>query len=75
MLKWNGNIAIGKDRNNKYTIYDIRENGDLWLTGDNWGHKLDKKGFVKYPNRACKIGSIEKSRQIAERLNQLENTK
>ena len=74
MLKWNENIAIGKDKKNSFTFYDVQENGDLWLSGDKWGKKYDKKGIINYPNRICKFGSKQKAILVAETLNTLENS-
>lgn len=73
MLNWNDNIVIGKDKMNSITFYDIQENGDLWLSGDKWGKKYDKKGIILYPNRICKFGSKEKAILVAEKLNILQN--
>ena len=72
MLEWHGNIAIGRDKNHKITFYEIQANGDLWLSGDNWSNKSKTK-TVKYPDRICRVKSIEKAKLVAENLNKLEN--
>ena len=51
MLKWNDNIAIGKDKKNSFTFYDVQENGDLWLSGDKWGKKYYKKRNHNIPKQ------------------------
>ena len=66
-MLWVNGIAIGKDTNGKFTFYEITEDGNLLLSGDNWGRKFN------YPNRICKINDKEKSYLIAEQLNNLEN--
>ena len=73
MLNWIDNIAVAQD-GDTYVMYEINEQGDLFISGDNWRGKKSKDSLYKYPNVISKLGSAEKAKLIAEEIQQIINT-
>ena len=38
-LKWEGDVAIGK-QGDSYVMYQVFENGELWISGPKWKQKI-----------------------------------
>jgi alpha-tubulin suppressor-like RCC1 family protein len=70
MLNWIDNVAVAQD-GNTYVMYEISEQGDLWISGDNWRGKKSKDGLKEYPNVISRLGSTNKAKQIAEEIQKL----
>lgn len=73
MLNWINNVAVAQD-GNTYVMYEISEQGDLYISGDNWRGKKGIGGLYEYPNVVSRLGSVEKAKLIAEEVQQLINT-
>ena len=73
-LKWESDVAIGK-QGDSYVMYQVFENGELWISGPKWKQKRDKNGEpIIYPNRISKLGTKEYAILIAENINKLLNS-
>ncbi|MFN3379993.1 MAG: hypothetical protein ACK41O_11095 [Runella zeae] len=73
-LNWEGDVAIGK-QGDSYVMYQVFENGELWISGPKWKQKKDKKGQpIIHPNRISKLGTKEYATLIAENINKLLNS-
>ena len=73
-LSWENDTAIGR-QNDSYIIYQVFDNGELWISGPKWKQKKDKSGQpIIHPNRVVKLKSREHAVIIAERINKLLNS-
>lgn len=73
-LKWESDVAIGK-QGDSYVMYQVFENGELWISGPKWKQKKDKNGQpIIYPNRISKLDTKEHAILIAENINKLLNS-
>lgn len=73
-LKWEGDVAIGK-QGDSYIMYQVFENGELWISGPKWKQKKDKNGQpIIHPNRISKLDTKEHAILIAENINKLLNS-
>ncbi|MGA0559259.1 hypothetical protein ACO2Q8_21550 [Larkinella sp. VNQ87] len=70
MLNWKNNVAVAQD-GDTYVMYEISEQGDLLISGNNWRGKKGIDGLYEYPNVISKLGSVEKAKQIAEEIQRL----
>nr|WP_293835530.1 hypothetical protein [uncultured Arsenicibacter sp.] len=66
-------MAIAQD-GDTYVMYEINEQGDLLILGNNWRGKKGIDGLYEYPNVISKLGSVEKSKQTAEEIQRLINS-
>ncbi len=74
LLDWKDNIAFGQ-HGDSYVLYQVFEDGELWISGPNWKQKKNKAGqIIAHPNKTAKLESKQHAMNIAESLNKLLNT-
>ena len=73
-LQWENDVAIGK-QGDSYVMYQVFENGELWISGPKWKQKKDEHGLqIVHPNRIAKLDTKEYAVLIAENINKLLNS-
>lgn len=74
LLSWENDTAVGR-QGDSYIIYQVFDNGELWISGPKWKQKKDKHGQpINHPNRIVKLKSREQAVVIAEGINKLFNS-